>query len=114
VQLTLVPPKAPFLQNADLLLTADCVPFVYAGFHRDFLTDHALLVACPKLDDFQAHLTKLTEILKQSTVKSVTVVRMQVACCSGLMHMAREAIKASGRDVPLDEKVITIRGEVES
>jgi len=60
VQLTLVPPTAPFLQGADLVLVADCVPFAYAGFHQDFIKDHAVLVACPKLDDFQAHLNKLT------------------------------------------------------
>jgi len=78
VQLTLVPPGAPFLQGADLVLAADCVPFAYADFHRDFLSDHALLVACPKLDDFQAHQSKLNDILRQSGIKSLTVVRMEV------------------------------------
>ena len=76
VQLTLVPPTAPFLQGAKLLLVADCVPFAYDGFHQDFLRDHALLVACPKLDDFQAHQVKLTQILRQAEVKSLTVVHM--------------------------------------
>lgn len=111
VQLTLVPPSAPFLQGADLLLAADCVPFAYAGFHREFLADHALLVACPKLDDFQAHLDKLTQVLEQAGPKSLTVVHMEVPCCSGLVHMAKQAIAASGKDIPLREVTIGIKGE---
>jgi len=114
VQLTLVPPSAPFLRGADLVLAADCVPFAYAGFHRDFLEDHALLVACPKLDDFPTHLAKLTAVLSQSDVKSITVVHMEVPCCSGLMHMARQAIQFSGKDIPLREVTIGVRGDVKS
>ncbi len=114
VQLTLVPPGAPFLQGADLVLTADCVPFAYAGFHHDFLKEHALLVACPKLDDFQAHLSKLTEILRRSDVKSLTVVHMEVPCCSGLVHMAKQAIHLSGKDIPLKEVTIGIKGDRKS
>jgi len=114
VQLTLVPPTAPFLQEADLVLAADCVPFAYAGFHQHFLRDHALLVACPKLDDFQAHLRKLTDILCRSSARSITVARMEVGCCRGLVQMAQQAIAASGRDIPLKEVVISIRGEVKS
>ena len=112
VQMTLVPPRAPFLQGTDLLLTAQCVPFTYAGFHQDFLRDHSLLIACPKLDDFQAHLQKLTNILSQSDIKSLTVVHMEVPCCSGLLHMARKAIEFSGKDIPLKEVTIGVRGEV--
>ena len=112
VQLTLVPPIAPFLQGADLVLTADCVPFAYANFHHDFIKDHALLVACPKLDDFQAHQSKLTDILRSSDVKSLTIVYMEVPCCSGLVHMAKQAISASGKDIPLKEVLIGIRGDV--
>ena len=114
VQLTLVPPGAPFLQGADVVLAADCVPFAYAGFHQDFLRDHALLVACPKLDDFQAHLLKLTEIVRRSTVKSITVVRMEVPCCAGLTHIAEEAIRLSAKKIPLGEVVIGIRGDRKS
>ena len=114
VQLTLVPPGAPFLQEADLVLAADCVPFAYAGFHQHFLRDHALLVACPKLDDFQAHLGKLADILRRSSVNSITVLHMEVPCCSGLVHMARQAISASGKDIPLREVTISVRGDVES
>jgi len=68
-------------------------------------------VACPKLDDFQAHLAKLTEVLRGSTVKSVTVVRMEVPCCSGLTHMVREAIRLSGRKIPQGEVIIGIKGD---
>jgi hypothetical protein len=106
-----VPPSAPFLQSADLLLAADCVPFAYGDFHRDFLRDHALIVACPKLDDFQAHLDKLTQVLEQARPKSLTVVHMEVPCCSGLVHMAKQAIAASGQDIPLREITIGIKGE---
>ena len=114
VQLTLVPPVAPFLQKADVVLAADCVPFAYANFHNDFLKDRALLIACPKLDDFTAHQKKLTDILKQSDIKNLTVVHMEVPCCSGLVHMAKQAISASGKKIPLSEVTIGARGEVQS
>jgi len=114
VQLTLVPPTAPFLQGTDLVLAADCVPFAYAGFHQDFLRNHSLLVACPKLDDFQAHQRKLTDILRQSQVKSLTVVHMEVPCCFGIVHMAKQAILASGKDIPFRDVTIGIRGDVKS
>jgi len=112
VQLTLVPPTAPFLQDADLLIAADCVPFAYAGFHKNFLKNHALVVACPKLDDFQAHLQKLTDIFTQSSVKSVTVVTMEVPCCAGLVHMVKQAIQQSGKEIPLTERQVRIRGDL--
>jgi hypothetical protein len=114
VQLALVPPAAPFLQGADLVLAADCVPFAYAGFHQDFLKGHALLVACPKLDDFQAHQRKLIDILRHSQVKSLTVVHMEVPCCAGLAHMAKQAIRLSGKDIPLKEITVGVRGNLKS
>jgi Pyruvate/2-oxoacid:ferredoxin oxidoreductase delta subunit len=115
VQLTLVPPTAPFLKGADLVLAADCVPFAYAGFHQDFLGGNkALLVACPKLDDFQVHQRKLNEILKQSGIKSLTVLHMEVPCCSGLVHMAKQAILTSGNVVPFRDITISIRGDIKA
>ena len=114
VQLALVPPTAPFLQGADLVLAADCVPFAYAGFHQDLLRGHALLVACPKLDDFQAHQTKLTDILRSSQVNSLSVVHMEVPCCSGLVHMAKQAIRLSGKDIPFEEVTVSTTGELKS
>jgi len=114
VQLALVPSSAPFLKGADVVLAADCVPFAYAGFHQDYIKGHALLVACPKLDDFEAHLNRLTGILRHSGLKSLTVVHMEVPCCSGLVHMARQAIMASGKDIPFSEVTINTRGERQS
>jgi ferredoxin len=114
VQLALVPPAAPFLQGADLVLAADCVPFAYAGFHQDFLRGHALLVACPKLDDFQAHQRKLTDILRSSQVKSLSVVHMEVPCCSGLVHMAKQAMRLSGKDIRFEEVTVATTGQLKS
>ncbi|MBA7634638.1 Ion-translocating oxidoreductase complex subunit B [subsurface metagenome] len=112
VQLTLVPPTAPFLQGTDLVLAADCVPFAYAGFHQDFLRDHTLLVACPKLDDYQAHLKKLTDILSHSSVRGLTVVHKHEPCCSGLVQMARQAIQLSDKDIPLKEITVGVKGDL--
>jgi ferredoxin len=112
IQLTLVPIRAPFLQGADVLLAAHCVAFAYGGFHQDFLKDHALLIACPKLDDIEAHLDKLTQLVAHSGLKSLTVVHMEVPCCSGLVYLAKKAIEASGRKIPLKEITIGVRGDV--
>ncbi|MEN8614682.1 4Fe-4S ferredoxin [Dehalogenimonas sp. THU2] len=112
VQLTLVPPHAPFLKNADILLTADCVPFAYPNFHRDFLKDKALLIACPKLDDYEAHLHKLSQIFAQAQPDSVTVLRMEVPCCGGLTQLVRQAAQMAGVMMPVSEVTIGIRGQV--
>lgn len=112
VQMTLVPPSAPFLKNADIVLTADCVPFSYPNFHEDFLKDRAVLVACPKLDDFGAHQEKLTQILQTAHPKSLTVVHMEVPCCSGLVFMARQAATAAGTDIPDKKVTIGIKGRI--
>ena len=112
IQLSLVPPIAPFLQGADLLLAADCTSFAYANFHRDFIKGHALLIACPKLDDSQAHLRKLTDIFTNADIRSVTVVHMEVPCCSGLVYMAKQALSASGKEIPFKDVTIGARGEI--
>ncbi len=111
VQMTLVPPTAPFLNDADLLLAADCTPFAYADFHKDLLKDKALLIGCPKLDDGQAYLQKLTAMLKQNTIRRLTVVHMEVPCCSGLVAIARQALAASGKDIPFEMICIGIKGD---
>ena len=111
VQLKLVPPTAPFLQRANLLLVADCVPFSYADFHRDFVKDHVVLVACPKLDDFEAHLVKLNEIIRVANPDSLTVLHMEVPCCSGLVYMAKQAIDTSDKQIPFKDITVSIRGK---
>lgn len=112
VQLTLVPPGAPFLDGADVVLAGDCTPFAYGNFCQDFIKDHVLLVACPKLDDFKTHQAKLTDILRESDLKSLTVVHMEVPCCSGLVHMAKESIRVSGKDISLIEVTVGIKGDL--
>ncbi|HEX9022856.1 MAG TPA: 4Fe-4S binding protein [Geobacteraceae bacterium] len=114
VQLHLVPVNAPYFQNADLLITADCVPFAYAEYHRDFLAGKAVVVGCPKLDDNNFYREKLTELFRVSAVKSITVLRMEVPCCGGIVMAARQALAASGKDIPFQEVTITVRGEVRS
>ena len=112
VQLSLVPTSAPYFQNADLLITADCVPFAYADYHRDFLAGKAVVIGCPKLDDNRSYTEKLTELFRVSSIKSVTVLRMEVPCCGGIVMAARQALAASDKNIPFREVTIGIRGEV--
>jgi NAD-dependent dihydropyrimidine dehydrogenase PreA subunit len=112
VQLHLVPVTAPYFQGADLLVAADCVPFAYARFHDDLLAGRALVVGCPKLDDNAFYAQKLTQILSRSDVRSVTVARMEVPCCGGIAMAARQAIAASGKDLPLRDVVVSVDGEL--
>jgi len=112
VQLHLVSPAAPYFQDADLLVAADCVPFAYARFHDDFLAGKRLVVGCPKLDDLQAYVGKLTEILRRGTIRSVTVVKMVVPCCGGIAQAARQALAQSGKAIPYREVTVGIEGGV--
>jgi len=112
VQLMLVNPAAPYFKNADLVLAADCVPFTYANFHPDFLVGKALAVGCPKLDDAEFYVKKLTEILKKNRIKSLHVIIMEVPCCSGLEYIAKSAIAASAKDISLKKTTISLQGEV--
>lgn len=110
-QLQLVPPTAPYLQNAHLLIAADCVPFAYPEFHRDFIKGRVLVNACPKLDDTGPYVDKLAAMIANNNVQSVTVTIMEVPCCRGLAMLADAAVKQSGKDVPLEVVVIGINGE---
>ncbi|MBM3700622.1 MAG: 4Fe-4S dicluster domain-containing protein [Actinobacteria bacterium] len=114
VQIMLVPPHAPYLQGADLLVSADCVPFAYAGFHQDFLAGKVVLIGCPKLDDSQYYLKKFTEIFKLNDIKSVTVTHMEVPCCFGLAGIIKQAIKDAEKDIALKTVNIGIKGNVVS
>ncbi len=113
-QLHLVPPSAPYLQNAHLLIAADCAPFAYADFHRDFIKGRVLVNACPKLDDTSSYVEKLAAMIGQNDIQSITVPIMEVPCCRGLGMMAQEAVKQSGKDVPVEIVIIGIDGERKS
>lgn len=112
IQLTLVPAGAPYLRGADIALIADCVPFAYPETHRDIIRNRAILVACPKLDDIEAHTAKLVQILSSAHPRSLTVYRLEVPCCGGLVVAARRAVAEAGVPVPVSEVVIGVRGEV--
>jgi len=109
-QLHLVPPQALYLQNAHLLIAADCVPFAYADFHKDFIKGRVLVNACPKLDDTSPYVEKLAAIIAQNDIQSVTVTIMEVPCCRGMAMFAQQAIAQSGKDVPLEVAVIGVDG----
>jgi len=111
VQLTLVPVNAPYFREADLLVSADCVPFANPNFHKDLLKGRRLVIACPKLDDIGAYREKLTEMLKANDIKNVTVAIMEVPCCYGLYQAVEEAVQGSGKDINLVKKIITIGGD---
>ena len=110
-QLHLVPPTAPWLADADLLVVADCVPMAYADFHRDFVKGRVLVQACPKLDNTAPYVDKLTAIFLQNDIKSVTVPIMEVPCCRGLDIMVQQALAASGKDIPLETVIVGVNGE---
>jgi NAD-dependent dihydropyrimidine dehydrogenase PreA subunit len=108
VQLTLLPPSAPFLHQADLTLIADCVPFANPNMHADFMRDGAIAVGCPKLDDGQAYINKLAQMIQASNIRSIRVAYMEVPCCRGLVFIAQQAILLSGKDVPLTTELVGI------
>ena len=110
-QLGLVPPAAPWLRGADVVLAADCTAYAHPRFSQ-LRGNRPLLIACPKLDDAWAHLEKLTDIMREATPASVTVLRMEVPCCSRLARLVEQAIDTSGRQIPLSVVTITIGGEV--
>lgn len=112
VQLNLVPIHAPYFQDADLLISADCVPFAYANFHQDFLKGKTVVVGCPKLDDIQFYKEKLTEIFRTNSIKSITVLYMEVPCCFGLVKATEDALAASGKDILFKKVRIAIRGDI--
>ena len=111
VQIKLLPVQAPFYENANLLIAADCTAYAYATFHRDFIKNHITLVGCPKLDEGD-YTEKLTAIISQNNIKSLTIVRMEVPCCGGLERAATEALKASGKFLPWRVVVISRDGEI--
>jgi NAD-dependent dihydropyrimidine dehydrogenase PreA subunit len=111
IQLTLIPPSAPYLKNADLLISADCVGSSHPDFHEDLVAGRVLIIACPKLDDADAYQEKLTTIFRQNTPKSVLVAHMTVPCCSGLVHITKQAIADSGKTIPFADVTIDVDGK---
>ncbi|MFC1709026.1 ATP-binding protein [Candidatus Omnitrophota bacterium] len=111
VQIMLVPPQAPYLNNADILIAADCVPFAYANFHNDLLKNKVLLVGCPKLDDVEFYKERLTAVFKNNNIKTITYAHMEVPCCFGLVGVIKNAIVDSGKDTPFETITISIKGE---
>ena len=111
VQLHLVPPTAPYFQNAEILICADCVAFAMGSTHQDLLKDKSLAIACPKLDDTSGYVEKLANIFSANNIKGITVAIMEVPCCRGLDAMVREALQKSGKSIPLESITIGIDGE---
>lgn len=111
IQLHLVPAEAPFFRGADLLLAASCVPFAYADFHHTILAGKSLVIACPKLDRAEPYLEKLTTIIEQNNIKSLTVAVMAVPCCQGLVKLVRQALHDSGKRMPITVEVIGVDGK---
>ncbi len=113
VQLTLANPGAAYFDDADLLISGDCVPFAYPEFHGDFLQGRVLLIFCPKLDaDVAGYVTKLAEIFSRHTVRSIMVLHMEVPCCSGVRYVVDRALERSGKTIPVNEQTILITGRV--
>lgn len=111
VQIRLVPVNAPYFDGAKLLIAADCTAYAYAGFHEQFIKGHITLIGCPKLDGVD-YSEKLTEIIRNNDIKSVTVVRMEVPCCGGLEHAAKTALQKSGKFIPWQVVTVSTNGRI--
>lgn len=113
VQLHLLNPQANYFRNADVLLAADCVAFSIGDFHRKHLKGKTLAIACPKLDSgLDSYVQKLTSMIEDSHINTMTIMRMQVPCCGGLVQMAQMAVQQAGRKIPLKEIVVSVQGDV--
>lgn len=113
IQLHLLNPNAPYFKGAELLIAADCVPFSYANFHQRLLKGKTLIIFCPKLDNARdIYLDKLTQILKNNSIHSITLAHMEVPCCFGLVNILEEAFKASGKNIMVKDYTISIQGDI--
>lgn len=110
VKIRLVPPDAPYLKNADLLILADCAAAAYANLHRDFIKGRVVIMGCPKFDDSRMHVEKLAQIFSENEIKSITIARMEVPCCAGMAVLVREALRVAKTDIPVSEEIITRNG----
>ena len=113
VQLQLLNPNAPYFKNADLLISADCAPFAYANFHQEFLKNKVLIILCPKLDKtIDMYVDKLTDIFEKQDVNSISIVHMEVPCCSGIEVIVRMALEKAQKDIPVTDYTVSIAGEI--
>jgi hypothetical protein len=113
IQLHLVSPQAPYFQGADVLLAADCTAFALGAFHNDYLKGRSLAIACPKLDQgLEVYVQKLTALIEDARINTLTVVMMQVPCCRGLLALASEAVAESSRKIPVKAVVVGLQGEI--
>lgn len=112
VQIKLVPPTAPFLKGAHLLVAADCTAVAYPNFHRDFLKGKAVMIGCPKFDDVQEYVEKFAEIFRAADIRSVTVAEMEVPCCSALPKIVKSGMEMAGKSIAMEEIVIGSGGDV--
>jgi len=110
-QIKLVPVHAPYFENADLLVAADCTAFAYGNFHEDFIRNHITLIGCPKLDEGD-YAEKLTQIIRNNNIRSVKIVRMEVPCCGGLENAVKRALQMSGKFIPWQVVTISTDGKI--
>lgn len=112
VQIRLVPPTAPFLKGAHLLVAADCTPMAYPRFHRDFLEGKVVMIGCPKFDDAEAYIQRFADIFRTADIKSITAVVMEVPCCQTLPVIIKKGLELAGTSIPLEQIIISTRGEI--
>ncbi len=112
IQIKLVPATAPFLKGADLLVLADCCGVAIPTLHRDLLKGRVVMIGCPKFDDVQEYIDKFADIFNTADIKSVMAVVMEVPCCSGLPMIVKKGMEAAGKDIPIEELVISTRGKI--
>ncbi len=112
IQLMLAPTEAPYFDNAELVIAADCVGFAFASFDKDILSGKCLLIACPKLDKVDYYRAKLTEIFQRNTITKVTIAFMEVPCCFGLVYLVSEALARSGKEIPVGKIKLGIQGDI--
>lgn len=112
IQIRLIPPSAPFLENCDLLVAADCTAFSYASFHKDFLQGKIIMMGCPKFDDAQMYVDRFSDILRQKTIQSLTILIMEVPCCSSMLNIIKAAKENANSSVPVRQVVISTQGQI--
>jgi len=112
IQIRLVPPTAPFLKGADLLVLADCTPVAYPNLHQDLLKGKAVMMGCPKFDDAEAYVRKFAEIFETADIRTVTVAVMEVPCCQALPVIVKKGMQVAGREIPMEKVVVSTRGGV--